>query len=615
MARYSSPSIRDISQLKNAPHESELEVVKFFDRFLDESWEVYFNPHLNGLRPDIVLLHPRVGLAVFEIKDWDLNKYHRDDSGKLYCFGQNSAKVYVKDPVDQVQSYKNELINLYLPSLNSAYQAQSVITAGIIFTNSDQRNAHNLFSCFLMEHYGGNSELETVLRYNPISGVDSLKSTQMSSIFPEYSRHYSKYMNTKVYQELKNWLVEPSMPRDQRTPLDIMLDSTQKKLIEDKKPAKFRRIKGPAGSGKSVILAARAAELAMQNKDVLVVSFNITLRNYLQDLAVRWKRTNGKIRHQVTWMNFHYLCKRSCYQYGYQSEYKLLWADKESALQESLANLVNQIEISDEDKFDAILVDEGQDFRLSWWNLLRNKFLKDDGEMLLVADSTQDIYETAKAWTEEAMNGAGFRGKWNELSISYRLPSSLLKIVQDFANTFLSSETRIIPQPRQKDVFEDESTVLNWVQTETKRAEEVIIKSVLDLIEYKGRHSIAVSDITVLVPTNDIGVEVVKKLGAKGVRVINTFKILNDTKQRNKKLAFYMGDASIKATTIHSFKGWESKALVIYIGPSNTEKDLALFYTSITRLKIDYGETSFLTVVSDNPALIEFGKTWPNYYE
>jgi hypothetical protein len=76
-----------------------------------------------------------------------------------------------------------------------------------------------------------------------------------------------------------------------------------------------------------------------------------------------------------------------------------------------------------------------------------------------------------------------------------------------------------------------------------------------------------------------------------------------------------MGDASIKATTIHSFKGWESKALVIYTGPSNTEKALALFYTSITRLKTDYAETSFLTVVSDNPALIEFGKTWPNYYE
>ena len=33
---------------------------------------IYVQPHLNGLRPDKVLLHPRVGVAVFEIKDWDL---------------------------------------------------------------------------------------------------------------------------------------------------------------------------------------------------------------------------------------------------------------------------------------------------------------------------------------------------------------------------------------------------------------------------------------------------------------------------------------------------------------------------------------------------------------
>ena len=28
--------------------------------------------NLNGLRPDIVPLHPGVGVAVFEVKDWDL---------------------------------------------------------------------------------------------------------------------------------------------------------------------------------------------------------------------------------------------------------------------------------------------------------------------------------------------------------------------------------------------------------------------------------------------------------------------------------------------------------------------------------------------------------------
>ena len=29
-------------------------------------WEMYIHPHLNGLRPDLVLLHPEFGIAVYE---------------------------------------------------------------------------------------------------------------------------------------------------------------------------------------------------------------------------------------------------------------------------------------------------------------------------------------------------------------------------------------------------------------------------------------------------------------------------------------------------------------------------------------------------------------------
>jgi len=40
---------------------------------LPPSWEIYLQPHLNGLRADFVLRHPRNGVAVFEVKDWDLD--------------------------------------------------------------------------------------------------------------------------------------------------------------------------------------------------------------------------------------------------------------------------------------------------------------------------------------------------------------------------------------------------------------------------------------------------------------------------------------------------------------------------------------------------------------
>jgi hypothetical protein len=42
------------------------------DRELDP-WEIYIQPHLNGLRPDFVLLNPSVGVCVIEVKDWNLD--------------------------------------------------------------------------------------------------------------------------------------------------------------------------------------------------------------------------------------------------------------------------------------------------------------------------------------------------------------------------------------------------------------------------------------------------------------------------------------------------------------------------------------------------------------
>ena len=47
-----------------------------FDQTLSPDWEVYVQPHLNGLRPDFVLLNPRVGIGVFEVKDWNLDAMH-----------------------------------------------------------------------------------------------------------------------------------------------------------------------------------------------------------------------------------------------------------------------------------------------------------------------------------------------------------------------------------------------------------------------------------------------------------------------------------------------------------------------------------------------------------
>lgn len=73
---------------------------------------------------------------------------------------------------------------------------------------------------------------------------------------------------------------------------------------------------------------------------------------------------------------------------------------------------------------------------------------------------------------------------------------------------------------------------------------------------------------------------------------------------------FFKGDTRIKVCTVHSFKGWEAKALLVVWDKMYSEKEYALLYTAITRLKS--GRSSILYVANVEPSLIEYSKLWKN---
>jgi hypothetical protein len=82
--------------------------------------------------------------------------------------------------------------------------------------------------------------------------------------------------------------------------------------------------------------------------------------------------------------------------------------------------------------------------------------------------------------------------------------------------------------------------------------------------------------------------------------------------ERQQKLYFFKGDARVKATTIHSFKGWEGRHLVVAIGNGEGQRARSAVYTALTRLKRHPGG-SHLTVVCTSTELEEFGRGWPEF--
>ena len=612
--RFVSPPAKDLSSLRQPLTQGEREVFDFFNNLLSPQWEIYIQPHLNGLRPDFVLLNPDVGIAVFEVKDWDLSamRYGVDErEGKPpLLWAESDGKRFSlqpQNPVEKIQVYRNEIFSIYCPRLkkNAGFAA---VTAGIIFPFCPEQQLFDLLGPCL--EYRG---MDKFPRYNPVSGLESLASGNISIIFPEGVRHSSIFMSSIQAMDLRNWLIEPDVSVSQRTPIE--LDKEQLAYVTTRTQSGYRRIRGAAGSGKSLVLAARASELLKQNKKVLVVTFNITLLHYLMDVAVRYPGATGRTRKDITWLNFHAWCRRVCTENDADEEYKQLWSrgDTQAILNYDLPTLISSVLDSSEniELYDAVLVDEGQDFLPGWWTVLR-KICKPSGEMLLVADATQDIYGTASSWTDEAMKGAGFSGKWAELDVSYRMPATALEMAANFASKYLPESLRIVPRRPQIEMAL-EPCYLRWVQHTGDDDSQVCCDEILGLFTRAGSAGLSMTDVTFLCDVKSIGYEVVKKLGMKGIRCVHTYDP-DEKESRRQKVGFYMGDARVKATTLHSFKGWEARILVIYIERCTTPQSLSLLYTGLTRIK-RHTEGSFLTVISKDIQLKSYGETWPDFVQ
>lgn len=145
-------------------------------------------------------------------------------------------------------------------------------------------------------------------------------------------------------------------------------------------------ISGCAGSGKTTLAYEKARRLAEQGFKVLLTCFNVNLAEWL-----RWESEESR-PDNLQIANFHRLADELVQQAGlpsgpYTSEYF------EKILPERLVDAVDLIG----SQFDAIIVDEGQDFFDNWWLPLQMLLHDpDQGIFYVFFDDNQNIYRGAK---------------------------------------------------------------------------------------------------------------------------------------------------------------------------------------------------------------------------
>jgi len=156
-----------------------------------------------------------------------------------------------------------------------------------------------------------------------------------------------------------------------------------------------------------------------------------------------------------------------------------------------------------------------------------------------------------------------------------------------------------------------ESVKLRWIQALPTDIVDACVKAVLSTPILADPGQVSYSDVTLLVDSHKIGLQCVQRLNRMQIGVEHIFS--DDKKERRSlKKHFFMGDARVKACTIHSFKGWESRCLVVCVTEQRSISSRSLIYVALSRLKKNI-DGSFLTVVCSAPEFEEFGSSWPSF--
>ena len=582
-------------ELKPDFEKGEFFLADYLNKNLPKEWNIYTRPELkarwgsnqNKKTPDVVIAHPSDGIMIFEVKNWNISNFFVDEIKKIGF--RTRVDIYQKNlkgrsgnlnPVDQVENYLWRMRNGIHDILEEIYvnnNKRHLIRCGIYFHNPySTQDARN----FVRYKYIDQDRCSVIARDFLEEGIE------IEKIVPLINNRFKIKSDKNWLSLFSNWISPPLHRQEKQFRLSINdLDNNQKKYAESK-PNVIQKISGVAGSGKTTIAALRAAISANNKKKVLVLCYNITIKNFLIDEVEKTIYSQNEL---IDFFHFHDFCK--AYRENNKISYKTNILNEESD-DISIDEIKNHKEQNKDYSinYDVIIIDEGQDFKKNWYDFIR-KFLNPNGEILIALDQKQNIYNREKKTSLKGIGG----GRWGILKKSYRLLNAHIDLANKFSEKFLIDNNEEDEDPRieldKNNQFklpfkaEPASYWLNILNDNDLN--DSVIGILKDLFDKK----VSPSDIAILVTNHDQG-RTIKEVISNSY---DDFKIMDvfdkmDVRQRQQKILFKVHSDKLKMATIASFKGWDRRnILIITDKTSSFEKNNARmdfeFYTSMTRVR------------------------------
>ncbi len=198
-----------------------------------------------------------------------------------------------------------------------------------------------------------------------------------------------------------------------------------------------RVIHGAAGSGKTMILIFRAQYLAAAarvDRPILVMCFNRTLATRIEALL----RERG-VDERVQVRTFHSWCQDMVRSYQLDAPQGLRGDAYFQALAQVLERAVEQGRVP-AGQYTALLIDEAHDFEDAWLRMAARMVAPETQSLLVLYDDAQSIYQKQRRKFNFASVGIDARGRTSILKLNYRNTAEVLALAMQCAQTLLQGD-------------------------------------------------------------------------------------------------------------------------------------------------------------------------------
>ena len=585
--------------VKNFTTEGEKQSYRFLEMVAkpDAQYICWYLPDIQGNEPDFILFSNKKGLIIFEVKDWRLDQI-REANPQHFIIDNGTIIEQQQNPYRQARNYLIQLIDKIkndkrLVSKDPAHRGNPKIpiNCGVILPNINKYE----YTQKGLDRVINTDKIFFWDDLHPASPIccDSTRTCFTLSVENMFPSKFNFNLTGSEVDHLKQ-LIFPSVktelpvretdfPYIHRISRLRSLDNHQEALAR-KYDGGHRIIIGPSGSGKTLILAYKAAFLMRYNssiKNILFVCFNITLVNYIQRLLSDKGVPLGVNGVQV--YHFYHLCSEII---GEEVAYENETSEYYDLVDQETLSKVKNYSV----KYDAILVDEGQDFSAIMFRIVTSLLNPKIDNLTIALDDNQDIYQRGSTWKEV---GIRVRGRVHKISYVYRNT----KEISEFASKFIRKEASIPRDKRQEqlelfpDFFDFSGPKPVMIKfKEFNAITEYVAKTILKIVE---KQQCPYSEIAIIYCKNSIRDENIHFLPKMFESALNAKGILCSWASENylSKKSYDITTNKVTISTIHSTKGFDYTCAFI-VGLDMLEQDgwtkeqiRKMTYVAITRAR------------------------------